>query len=298
MVGFLEKIRRWQWALIGVLLGYAYAEVRLMGGAVDPARLGPSSNDQAAFEKALVTQTDGVAHFTDLTVYPASNGQQIVAGRVYDAKPRRIEREGETVWVTGWSNGCFVLQLPFKPYAPARKNESAATVAEYLKNTPGVTYRSAWWADKRWARIVPAAVGLAFFGLVWPTLFNLLHFGQWSQPAREGIAKLAASRGRAAVAISAEEDDAELESLTAHLETSLADDGASKVTAGVQAVVTQVPRVLGGGGEAPRAVPKSAPGEFGAADDDFYPTERHAQPTAKKKPSAGQVSSGGGGSNA
>jgi hypothetical protein len=284
----IAKVRRWQWALIGLAVGYAYGEVRRLAGPVDLAGLGPSFNDQRTFERALAARTDGLPHFTALTVYPATADRHVVAGRFYNATPRKVEKGNETLWVTGWEDRCFVAPVPYRPLAgDGAGRELPGGVREYLKTIPGVTWRYAWWADERWARVAYPAAGLAAVGGVWPTVVNLLAFGRLGRPREETVPKLPAAATRSRVR---PEPAADVDALVA---AASPEPGPGPVPTRASAT-SPAPRPLQGAAVEPvgAVAPPTPAHEFGAARDDFYPTERHAQ---RKSGPAGQAGRSGGG---
>lgn len=282
----LENVKRWHWVTIGLVLGYLYAEARMLAGPVDVAALGQSFNDPRTFEKSLAGRTDGVPHFTDLTVYPYSSGRHLVAGRFYNATPRKIERGDKTLWVTGWEDRCFVAANPYR---------DGLSVYEYLKRTPDASARYAWWADPRWSRLAYTAAGLLVVGVLWPTALNLLRFGQFTRPPDEKVPHLAAPVSTKPLNTSTTPaptgEDAVIAALEARLAAHLADPNpvasakppptpaqpAKLVGKPIQTVATD---------QAGRAI------DYGAAADDYYPTEVHSP---KLPGNTGQVRTGSGG---
>ena len=279
----MERIRRWQWVLIGLVAGLVLAEARRLAGT-DWIDFGASFNDQELFERSLTERTNGKPHFAELTIYPlhvgsGSTGQlvHVVSGSFYDGAPERVGAEIRAVW----RPRCFVAPFPYRPVSeiagPAAANRS---VADYLATVPGAQFRYAWWHDSNWARAVYSTGGVVLVGLVWPTIINLLVYGQLRRPAEARAARLPKPRARAVPASDPTAGGREaIEPLLAALESGLSPDAAAAAAEPRTAVPSPTPlrKLEAAPVDAAPAAPEKDQATFGEDAGDYYPTEVHAR---------------------
>ncbi len=284
----MERVRRWQWVLIGLTVGFALAEARRLAGT-DWIKFGVGFDDQAVFERSLTQETGGVRHFRDLTVYPihVHTGADrrlvhVVRGSFYDGTPTRAGDEVKAVWETR----SFLAPYPYRPLTAPQEATDGPTpprgVADYLSTLPGVRYRYAWWHDPGRARAFYATGGVVLIGLLWPTVINLLVYGQLRRPTDARAAKQSPAHSEQMPAAAAAPAPAALDPLLAALQAELSAD----------VVATAVPGVGSGAGSPAPALARLAPpapagaaaaapnGEakaFGADAGDYYPTEVHGR---------------------
>ena len=190
----------------------------------------------------------------------------------------------------------YVAPVPYHPkHAPAAPPVRGDTVTAYL-NSLEVRYVRAWWADPRYAALLWVGGSVIAVGLVWPTLINLLVYGRWRRPPEQKGVDLGS------VPHPVPPRDAS-PGLTA--------DELQRLAAFEAAVTSGLEEFGPAGGATPAAAPPAARAlpsapldvpepaacaeakEFGAAEEDFYPTELRARAVGK----TGVPSNGGGGAS-
>jgi hypothetical protein len=290
----LERVKRWQWVVLAVVVGVALAYARRSDPEAILARRGEGVADQRWFEQELLRQVplaDGstLRAFDRLTVYPLTlreNGLRksvhVVAGMdlVEDGRGARRPALATRPSTTGNLRPYFfIAPVPFRPLTDPQTESPAAgeTVMDYLESVKqqGVTYRYAWWADARYAAAAWVGGSVLLVGVLWPTLVNLLAFGTLCRPREEKGVSLWRVKASAV-------------KTTTRPVTPAAGprDVATPTRAAVPAAA--VPTGPPDGAPPPRALvlePVSAAStnpsehkEFGARRDDFYPTELKAAP--------------------
>jgi len=282
----LAALLRWHWIVIGILAGLVLGLVRSADDGeiygVDVHGYGLILPDQQQFENALIQDYNGTRLFSEPVVYPHwttdTSGKSvivyIVSGRYWDGHPQ--EKNGKVV--AEWLPRCFIAHTPYKPRigltdGTGKVAAEFPTVVEFmaaLHNRYGVSYRYAWWAAHPvWTSLM---VCIILIGGVWPTVINLLTWGKFTRPAEAKGLSLWKVRKRNAPATTpkpaiqyAGGDDL---------------DGQLLSTATVNGKSQEAVRSLATGPleEAPPTPQDQR--EFGADEDDYYPTERrhHEKP--------------------
>jgi hypothetical protein len=312
----IQSIKRWQWIAMSLALGLVLSLLQRMPRENWAGAYGESLT-QRQFEDALVREYQAVRHFRDLIVYPeqvqdvggARKTVHIVAGKYFGG---RLEmRNGQQCAI--WRPRCYIAEVPYQPMnersAPAAAvrgflslltgspgramprppaadpNQTVLTYLNSLKEQ-GVRYRYAWWRDPRWATALWTGGSVVLIGLIWPTIVNLLVYGSIFRPREEKGIDLSKVRSTSAPAATrpgmTEQDLAAVARLESELESKLgAGDGQAAPPPGAPAA-EPVRKLTATQLEAIAAQQAAEQKEFGADEDDFYPTERHTHP--KKEP--------------
>jgi prepilin-type N-terminal cleavage/methylation domain-containing protein/prepilin-type processing-associated H-X9-DG protein len=167
----LEKIKRWQWLLIGGLLGLLVGAIALPGDdeAKDPVMRRPLT--EHALSIALAEENGAEPAVTELEIHPTRDGKSLVVGQV-------------------WMEGKY---FPFAVYTRepfvAADGQQYASVREYAEKLTQsghrVVFRYQWW-EQTWARLgISALVGMVVVGGVWPALMNILIGAGFGRPVVE-----------------------------------------------------------------------------------------------------------------
>lgn len=295
----LAALKRWHWVVLALLAGFAVAWARqaaqgeLTGVWVDD--FGYRLSDRARFEQALGEQLQGNRLFKDITVYPRwvqdAQGRRtlvhVVAGRYWGGRPEVVNGTAQAVW----RPTCFIAPVPYVPATDlsiynkpggenyAKRFQDAgpnATVLDFLSvmgRAAGVSYRYAWWDAHPYLAWVGGS--LLLVGGVWPTVINLLVFSSLTRPPEAKAMSLwgvkgttTAPRPGAVLAHHPAPDE-----LDAELEAALHGNPSAGDTEPAPAAVP----VLSTTPLDPVAPLDTGPAkEFGAKEEDFYPTERRA----------------------
>ena len=311
----LIDVTRWQWILIGLVLGLVVGYVRHQYTDADPSGYG--SMTQLEFENAVNWTRDA----------NASGDQPPILGKVDVIRirdPRHPDRRSYALTLMHWNgtrlevarrdDGMFDMKYrpkifvapnpylvggktPAKPPAASQSTierlaerlhikdpDPPGTVLDYLRGietTHGIPHTFKWWREQRASMVIWLAGCFVVIGLIWPTVINLATFGTFTRPREEpgtDLSKVSTgpSSQQHAPAIS-QADMAQVAEMAAKLEADLA--GGAAAFAGAPAAAAPAP-------EPPKL--QSAPPpeteaerqarearEFGRDADDFYPTERH-----------------------
>ncbi len=280
----IEGLRRWQWVVIGLVLGISlgYARNRLGNsiGSVGARNLGPER-----FQAELAQPPfEGKPILANIVVHPLDGGlyrvtmQRLVQplnardpnARVY--QPWEWQTHGPT----------------FKPAIAGGANPRTYTVRSYLdemsRRHGWVKYRYAWWGEPRLAMGLWALGSVVVVGGIWPTVLNLLVGAGYSRPrpAPEPEYDLSRFKGEPPLAaVAAPADDSRLAELEAKLLSDLETDEADRRKE--PPARPKDPSKLTGGPLSP-AQGGAANGESSKKfDGEFYPVARSAPSPKPKK---------------
>ena len=282
----LAALPRWQWVAIGLIagliMGYVNdtADSQLYG--INVQGYGMLLPDQQKFENGLVQEYSGIRLFSNPIVYPHwttdAHGHKkliyIVSGSFWDGHEEM--KDGKPV--AEWRPRCIITDTPYRPKIGVSENGGPVT-AEYpsvvqflgaMHRLYKVDYRYAWWALHPILTWTVAC--LLVIGGIWPTLVNLLAFGRFTRPPEVKAVSLWNIRGSKPrpepKAIYAPTSTGEPEEEEQDLTPATPQENTDAPAPAVQKLAT----------EQLEAVPQGPADDrsFGAAKDDFYPTERHA----------------------
>ena len=290
----LERVKRWQWLVVSVVLGLALAWARRPDQHALLTGAGRVVTDQGWFEREVLREVplpDGRAAraFQQVRVTPAwiDEGEGGRRRRV-DLVTGMYLAETHFDPATGAMTGrlrryTYVAPVPYRPLnAPADARGTAGTVTDFLDGLGGeVAYTRA--LDPRHAALLWVGGTVVVVGLAWPTLINLLAYGSWRRPPEEkGVRLGPAAHAAPARDPSRDLTDEELQRLAA-FEAAVA-AGLSVGPGDTDPVAGAAPDVVALPAEPLTAVqPAPCPGakDFGATPEDFYPTELKAKPAGK-----------------
>lgn len=291
----IERVKRWQWVLLAVVVGAALGW-SWRGDGADLARYGEILNDPEAFERGLFERRDGERRFTNVRVHrqtlddgAGSRGTfHVVTGNYCDGRPD--PHDGTYRWRPRF----FVATIPYhvrsQTYHLGDGSEDDAeklrafedlkspTVLDYLNllgQTDGLRYTHAWW--RTYPMVTCVAGSVLLIGVVWPTVINLLVYGTFVRPREEeGIDLSILDRlpqPPAAPAAPAPDLTDHLRELEAELAARLAGGGEVPPDS---AALSRAPAALKTAPLEPAPAAEQAEHHYGARADDFYPTEAHA----------------------
>src|SRR5690348_5944342 len=114
----LESVQRWQWVLIGLLVGLTWWGARRWGNG-DGLLDGPGEciNDRATFERALITRLENRPLFKDVMVHRRTiDGRDlhIVTGLYCSGRPDAKDNKYR------WRPAAFVAPIPYQSVYGAR----------------------------------------------------------------------------------------------------------------------------------------------------------------------------------
>ena len=195
----LERVKRWQWVVLSLVVGVALAYARRADPEALIARLGEGIADQRWFEQEVarkVPLTDGSAlrAFDRLTVYPMTLHDRAGRRRVQVVAGMHLNEgvAGAAPQTGRLRPYFFIAPVPFQPLAGRNAASPGSFVTDYLDRLKGdgVTYAYAWWADARVAATAWVGGSFVLIGLLWPTFVNLVAFGSFQAPREERAASL------------------------------------------------------------------------------------------------------------
>jgi hypothetical protein len=297
----LERVKRWQWVVLSLVVGLALAQARRVGVEDLPSRLGEGVADRAWFEREVrrrVTLADGstIPAFGRLTVYPASVQERGGRRPVHLVAGMYLAQVGDGGNAPSAAVGklrpyFFIAPAPYPLAAgqpagkPANPNSTVREFLDGLKGS-GVTYRYAWWADPRWSAAAWIGGSFVLIGLLWPTALNLMVYGTFRAPAAEkGVSlwkvKSATPRRptRAATPAPVSPPAGRSDDASVAPERGIA----PAVAPAAETVHAAVPVLSSQPAVAVALAAGHEHKEFGAKRDDFYPTELKAAHDARPK---------------
>jgi hypothetical protein len=281
----LERLKRWQWACIGLVLGLGFS---LWRGWVGPEHslLGRSTLEPVEFEKLLVQKSKlGKPLLRDIRVYRLND-------QMYWLTAEQLLQRGED------DPGRYVaVKIPARtPYVPAIDSTARlapdATVVDYLNavkaKQPTVAFSTRWWAHEPARSPLFALIGMVLIGGLFPPLVGVLGTGRQREEKQEpeyDLSRFGKGRPQAARAGGhqiTEQDLAHVRELDDELERRLAGRGgqgsespvAPAATPAAQQAPAQPIRKLSGGTLEAQAEQTRQAKEY---DGEFYPTETHVK---------------------
>lgn len=302
----IERLRVWQWCLIGLIVGGATATVYLWDLPAEPKNLkngGPRQFEMYAWRRIEEGQHRRVARLYNVVIHPAMEFKARGEKTVYeefatytvdlvrtddklkaDPVPCRLfmsQHYARAGSILGDEN---VAKMDVRQYLTRmqEKIEAASKLPNARVKPFTVKYR--WIEAPKAAYTVGLGSGFIIIGLIWPTLLYFLSSAGFGRAAEDeydlsrfkGSSK---SKSAKAKAVAAEEAD-KLAQLEAELEAKLAADAKPRVTKeAVKVAEVPVRELKGAPLEPAPEVPqneKAAKG-FGADQGDYYPTEVHGK---------------------
>jgi hypothetical protein len=192
----IDRIRRWQWIVLSLVVGTALALLRQVDSDRLPEQMGEGVGDQRWFEREILRQVplangSSIRGFDRLVVYPSwiqEGGRRrqvhLVTGVALDRTRTGADPAGRAPpAAVGKLRPCFfVASVPFQPLVRRDGGGSAAangTVLDYLDGlrSQGVVYTYAWWNSHRYRAAAWVGGSFVLIGLLWPTAVNLLTHG-------------------------------------------------------------------------------------------------------------------------
>jgi hypothetical protein len=278
----IQNIKRWQWILVSLVVGYALGYIQHLP-TENWQKVFGDTIPQRQFEEGLTREQSGLRWFRNIVVYRdrvEAGGKNvpvyIVAGDYFNGKFET--QNGQQVAV--WRPRCYIAEGPYQPISGSADPQGMKTVIEYLKGVQGVSYTYAWWRDPRWGIAFWTVGSLLLIGGIWPTVINLLVFGSLFRPAEEkgiDLSKVSAQLQQQGGQVSGA-DLAAVEKMGGELEAELAAEAGPAAPPQTADGPAPVKALTATQLEVEAAEQDREGKAFGQDRDDFYPTERHQQP--------------------
>ncbi|HEY7086607.1 MAG TPA: hypothetical protein VH518_00880 [Tepidisphaeraceae bacterium] len=169
----IERFKRWQWVLIGALVGIALA---YMWTNLATSIEGLKSSDPVAFERdvTLKDESSGLPFITGIVIHPQEDSFE---GPVNVVTYKRLARDRSGR--IGWLSKRMVAKIPYTPVIPGRVEASGdLTIQGYLeglaRSDNTVRFHYGWWLEPKKALIIGSLLGMLIIGGVWPSLLNVM----------------------------------------------------------------------------------------------------------------------------
>ena len=299
----ISDIKRWQWALVGILAGLALGYAWSSG---DPAGDGRKIS-QIDFERDLIRKDpkSNEPVLEKIVVHPAVlDYQKQTVQPVTFLRTMRGGKDGKSYKV--WAQ--FVAPVPYQPQFNGAGAAPVAgktfTVSDYLaavsKQAPEVRYRFGWESQKPVAMAAWTVGSVLLVGGIWPTLLNLLigaGLGAKREQKKEDyFARFSSTPEPAKAAARAAMSDAErdrLDEMNRRLEADLASEGLGMTSVGAERPATpnDVRKLEGGPVEAAPALKRGDEDDEIEVKGVYYPVLIHHK---KKKDEAHDPAKDGG----
>jgi hypothetical protein len=313
----IERVRRWQWILLGLVLGLVVGFVKLWGGSVEPDH--SQGTQLHVFEDQLIRAVDPsrktpvqvgqiILHPKSEVIVPGSRQPEMhevitywvwFPAKVNDKKEVVARPEARSVALYEDPSQKSVLgdisKFSGREYLDKLKNHIQKLDKSKFKFAQNFEYRYAWLETPRGAYTAYGVGGIVMVGLIWPTIVHLLVGAGYGRPVEEDDEYLSRFKGTSAPQAKpmkvgmTEADLAELERMEARLEAQLKDAGLemTPVAAGAKSNETAAQAAEKAArkfsGAAAEEIKKQEPAhagahkEFGADQGDYYPTEVHGK---------------------
>lgn len=307
----IEDLKRWHWCIVGLLVGAAFAFIRLSSLPREDRgleRVAPNVFEAdllRAFEDPKRSQPDPISRrkvfsVENIRIHPPVDmplpGERDVHAEYLSYEVVLVRREDPKKADTMPRQVIMALNNPKeKSIAGDIKGNS---IREYLdklnaaipkldaKRYPQAkpfAYKVAWIETPKAAYSIYTTGGFILIGLVWPTLLDFLIVAGYGRPRTEAEGQADRKPSKIPVAqakpgVTQDQMD-QLDQLEAELEAKLR-EGASDTPAAPKTapLAAPVPVLSAGPMEAPKeeAKPQQRKG-FGADQGDYYPTEVHGK---------------------
>ena len=283
----LDRLRQWHWMVISLVVGALVGATQSQNANDLERRFGEPINNQRRFEEALVRRQQNESGFKNVlvssAVLPDRKGVlsrvNIVTGDYSDG---RFEREAGKL-VARWRPAFFVAPVPYHPLIldqlgrpdlvrtfSARPAASVIDFLGLLGSTSGVRFSRAWWRDL--GMIGWTSLSFIVIGMIWPIAINLIVHGKLRRPPDEkGIALTPSPVPAKADSATTPADFDAIIALEAGLDDT--EEGIDKSDA-VAPAIAAAPAALNAGPVPVQQIEESSSAEFGAKQDDYYPTAR------------------------
>ncbi len=178
----IANLKRWQWCIIGLLLGSALG---YFWSSPEMLESGALKLSQVEFEANLLSKdpkSNGPI-LTDIVVQPPVVDYQ---GKTIDIVTFKALRRGATSGKTFRVPAQFLAVEPYKPLArnvvaDELKSGQPLTVTQFIaaarKRNDQLNLKFGWWNERPAAIGLWAASGLVVIGGIWPTIIGLLISG-------------------------------------------------------------------------------------------------------------------------
>jgi hypothetical protein len=313
----MARLKRWQWIVIGLVVGLAAGMVAANFWGREVESLGSAINNQQRFEQSLHPykyRDEEVPRWKDVRVLRVNdpggrNGMSyVVIGLNYTPSvsmgPRRTP-EGKLD--IRWVPTMYVAPSPYTPLtpvaaaAPARapllrrlaewlqfkEPEEPNSVVDYLTAVgaarPDFTFTYQWWKRPRMTVATWTAGSVLVIGGIWPFLASLLAFGRLVPPREEKGIDLSKVRNTPTAplqqrpTVTATDID-HLRQIEAAMAARLDTAQPAATPAPTPPAAPAPPPTRLAGGALEAAPEQHQPdAEFETKDDDFYPTEKRGR---------------------
>lgn len=212
----VQSIARWQWVILGVLLGLGLWSARRPDGQLPLA--GESLNNQHTFEQRLFSRIGGQPLFKDVAVSrhviaaDSAHPQPVylVTGKTCDGT---VKPDGKY----HWNSAFYVARVPYRPtnaaasfgvkldsslVFPRAGNEK--TVVDFLRaarEAGNVQFSNAWWRTYPFWTWFDGSVLIV--GILWPCVIDLIVYGRLIRPREKRPVSLVGVKGTSAAKIPA-----------------------------------------------------------------------------------------------
>lgn len=170
----IRSLRRWQWGLLGLLLGAGVGLAQILAGATGNAAVGMG---QAEFERLLQSPPamGKYAALDEINIVPVGDVYWVRGQRRYP-----LADGGGFEYRTEW---LALRERQYRPIDPAMKPREAGQGGEYTVRTfladaaardPRLRYRYAWEKDTKIVWPVCVLGGALLLGGVWPWMLRVL----------------------------------------------------------------------------------------------------------------------------
>jgi hypothetical protein len=247
----LDQLKRWQWALIGIIVGLMIAYVRT---GVEPDNSVSMSLSVREFSQEVgVDDLPGNRQrIEDIVLHPPSDPAESAyhkAVQIVTFK-RAVFDEQRKGWV--YKPAAIKVELPFK--APGREGgDYGGSFENYMKavqeENKAVTYQFAWWEVPRDQYLIWTAGCLVVIGGVWPTIISLLvgaGLGPQKKEADYDLDRFGRGKTKTETAPAARRgmttaEQSQLANLTQNMESDLSPSGMARTSGGVAATASEQP---------------------------------------------------------
>jgi len=271
----IEDLKRWHWALIGIVLGAVLGGARLMlpPDEVDSADTRISAE---TFVYGLGQSTGGQANlplFRKIKVYPTQNELDYVTAEQLMPIPGTRKYQYKAISFHG--------TRPFRA-----GGASTPSVRDFIeraqKRHSEISYTYAWWADPKFVWITWIGGGVLIIGGIWPTLLNFMIGAGWGRQKKvKETFDLSRFKGEESKSDEkkavTQQDIDQLRALEAQLEENLKPTGAGHAATELEQTEAPVRQLTGGPLESASLAKEEEEHDY---KGEFYPV---ARPHGKKE---------------
>ncbi|HEY1683611.1 MAG TPA: hypothetical protein VGG19_02515 [Tepidisphaeraceae bacterium] len=246
----VDQLKRWHWALIGIIVGLMIAYVRLGVEPDNPISMSPNGFANEVGDD--IPNHPGSLIIKDIVLHPPSDANESAYKKSVQIVTFKRAVYDEQLKGYVYKPAALKVELPFQLRRGSSDSYNGKFI-DYMKalqdENSAIKFHYAWWEEPRNAYLLWAGGCLVVIGGIWPTIINLMvgaGFGPQKKAEDYDLDRFGKGKKTDSVAPSGrremtEDERQQLAGLTAKYEGDLAPNGVVRTAAAVVTSATEQP---------------------------------------------------------